>query len=268
MDRREQSTLNFYIPDVPKVKGDRQYQRPTLPTDKHLSSSQKRQLHMNQTRSYIRMFCGSLCTFSFLMLISTSPLNWVQFLVTKSGLELYAGLWTLCNHELCWNHTPKPPYYLQYSRAFFIISILIILINLGLLFNSCLPGRASKISNLDPKVSMLSFISAVFLLLCLNLFLAQVRWHTRNVMESAFLWTYHMNWWCDFLYVCAGILSFLNYVTFKYVPPGISSTVTPIERSRLGIGPVSTTFWPAEDEMTRSNMKSLSERKLPNAGLE
>ncbi|XP_047397125.1 transmembrane protein 202 isoform X5 [Sciurus carolinensis] len=199
-------------------------EKPTLPTDKHLSSSQKRQLHMNQTRSYIRMFCGSLCTFSFLMLISSSPLNWVQFLVTKSGLELYAGLWTLCNHELCWNHTPKPPYYLQYSRAFFIISILIMLINLGLLFNSCLPGRASMISNLDPKVSMLSFIS--------------------------------------------GILSFLNYVTFKYVPPGISSTVTPKERSRLGIGPLSTTFWPAEDEMTRSNMKSLTERKLPNAGLE
>lgn len=64
---------------------------------------------MDQAHIYIRILCGSLCSFSLLMLIAMSPLNWVQFLVIKNGLELYAGLWTLCNHELCWNHTPKPP---------------------------------------------------------------------------------------------------------------------------------------------------------------
>lgn len=64
---------------------------------------------MDQTHIYIRMFCGSLCGFGLLMLICTTPLNWVQFLVVKNGLELYAGLWISCNHELCWSRTPKPP---------------------------------------------------------------------------------------------------------------------------------------------------------------
>uniref|UniRef100_I3ML02 Transmembrane protein 202 n=2 Tax=Ictidomys tridecemlineatus TaxID=43179 RepID=I3ML02_ICTTR len=259
MDRREQLTLTFYIPNVPTVKGDRKYRKPILPTDKQLTSSQKRQLYINQTRIYIRMFCGSLCGFSLLMLISTSPLNWVQFLVTRSGMEFYAGLWTLCNHELCWDNIPKPPYYLQYSRIFYIISILTILITLTILLNSCLPEKENVTRNFDLKVSMLSFISAIFLFLCLYMFLAQIHWHTRNVMESSFLWSYHMNWWCDFLYMCSGILSFLNYITFKSVPDGLNVTVTPVERSRLGFGPT-TTIWPAEDEM-RSNMKSLSERK-------
>lgn len=55
------------------------------------------------------MFCGSLSGFSVLLLACTSPLNLVQFLVNNNGLELKAGLWTLCYHELCWSHTPKPP---------------------------------------------------------------------------------------------------------------------------------------------------------------
>lgn len=70
---------------------------------------QRRQQHVDQTHTYIRMFCGSLCGFSLLVLICMSPLNWVQFLVINDGLELYAGLWIPCNHELCWSHTPKPP---------------------------------------------------------------------------------------------------------------------------------------------------------------
>jgi hypothetical protein len=71
--------------------------------------TERQRQYMDQTHTYIRMFCGSLCGSSFLMMICTSPLNWVQFLVTKNGLELSAGLWTLCNHELCWGHTPKSP---------------------------------------------------------------------------------------------------------------------------------------------------------------
>jgi hypothetical protein len=198
------------------------------------------------------MFCGSLCGSSFLMMICTSPLNWVQFLVTKNGLELSAGLWTLCNHELCWGHTPKSPYYLQYSRAFFLISVLTILLGLGWLFGSCLSRREqqleSKTINLDLKESMLSFMSAISLLFCLNLFLAQVHWHARDVMQSDFLWTYYLNWCSDILYVCAGVISFLNYVSSRYLPSDQNVTVIPTERTRLGFGPV-TTVLPTTDEV-------------------
>ncbi|KAM7155268.1 transmembrane protein 202 isoform 1-T1 [Molossus nigricans] len=225
MERREQLVLTFYSPDVPKLKGNRKYQRPTLPTNKHPSASmppQRRQQHVDQTHTYIRMFCGSLCGFSLLMLICVSPLNWVRFLVIKNGLELYAGLWISCNHELCWSHTPKPPYYLQYSRAFYIISVLTILVGLGWLLSSCLPRRGSMTTNLDLKVSMLSFTS--------------------------------------------GIISFLNYITFRSPPIDQNVTVIPIEKSRLGIGPV-TTVSPAEDEESRSELEfpSDGEEKLPNA---
>ncbi|XP_070090090.1 transmembrane protein 202-like isoform X4 [Equus przewalskii] len=227
MERRKELVLTFHSPKVPKIKGNRKYQRPTLPTNKHPSASmppQRRQQHVDQTHTYIRMFCGSLCGFSLLMLICVSPLNWVQFLVIKNGLELYAGLWITCNHELCWSHTPKPPYYLQYSRAFFLISVLIILIDLGWLFSSCLPRRGSMTTNLDLKVSMLSFIS--------------------------------------------GIISFLNYITSRSPPLDQNVSASPIETSRLGVGPV-TTISPAEDEVARSEMESPSEEKnkLPNAEL-
>ncbi|KAM5242970.1 transmembrane protein 202 [Hipposideros larvatus] len=271
MERRDQLVLTFYSPEVPKLKGNRKYQRPTLPTNKHPSASmppQRRQQHVDQTHTYIRMFSGSLCGFSLLMLICVSPLNWVQFLVIKNGLELYAGLWISCSHELCWSHTPKPPYYLQYSRALHILSVFTVLISLGWLFSSCLPRRGSVTTNLDLKVSILSFISAICLLLCLMLFLAQVHWHTRDAMESALLWAYHINWWSDFLYMLSGIISFVNYITFRSPTIDQNVTVIPIERSRLGIGPV-TTVSPAEDEGSRSEMESTSggEDNLPNADL-
>ncbi|XP_025874174.1 transmembrane protein 202 isoform X5 [Vulpes vulpes] len=86
--------------------------KPTLPVNQQPSDSmppQRQQQHVDQIHIYIRMFCGSLCGFGFLMLACTSSLNWVQFLVIKNGLELYAGLWITCNHELCWSHTPKSP---------------------------------------------------------------------------------------------------------------------------------------------------------------
>nr|XP_031547521.1 transmembrane protein 202 isoform X3 [Vicugna pacos] len=189
------------------------YPEPTLPTNQHPSASmppQRQQQHMDQTHTYIRMFCGSLCGFSLLMLICVSPLNWVQFLVIKNGLELYAGLWISCHDELCWSRTPKPP-------------------------SSCL-------------------------LLCLILFLAQVHWHTREAMESAFLWTYHLNWGSDFLYTFAGILSFLNYLTSRAPPLDQNVIAIPTEKSRLGIGPV-TPAQPAEDAVSRSQTESTSERQ-------
>ncbi|XP_066244653.1 transmembrane protein 202 [Saccopteryx leptura] len=261
MERREQLVLTFYSPEVPKLKDNRKYQRPTLPTNKHPSASmppQRRHQHVDQTHTYIRMFCGSLCGFSLLMLICLSPLNWVQFLVIKNGLELYAGLWITCHHELCWSQAPKLPYYLHYSRAFFLISVLTILIGLGWLLSSCLPRRGRTTTNLDLKVSMLSFFSAICLLLCLMLFLAQVHWHTRDVMESDLLWAYYLNWWSDFLLVFAGIISFLNYLTFRSRPLDQNVTVIPIKTSRLGIGPVTAPSH-AEDEGLRSERVSPSD---------
>lgn len=65
-----------------------------------------------------------------------------------------------------------------------------------------------------------------------------------------------------------GIISFLNYLTFKSPPLDQNVTVIPIEKSRLGIGPV-TTVSSADNEGTRSEMESSSdgEEKLPNAEL-
>uniref|UniRef100_A0A8C6QTT1 Transmembrane protein 202 n=1 Tax=Nannospalax galili TaxID=1026970 RepID=A0A8C6QTT1_NANGA len=255
MERKEQ-TMTFYSPEVPKIKGDRKYQRPTLPTNKS-ESPQRLQQYVDQTYTYTRMFCGSLCGFSLLLLICTSPLSWVQFLVTNNGLELYAGLWTLCNHELCWSHTPKPPYYLQYSRAAFIVSVLTILTGLGFLFSSCRLTEGSVTPDLDLKLSMLNFMSAICLLLCLNLFLAQVDWHTMSAMESQFLWTYYLNWFSDILNTCAGIISFLIYLTAKSNPHNQSVRVIPQEKSRLGIDPVPKVL-PAKAGSGKSEMKSPS----------
>ncbi|KAM9183531.1 LOW QUALITY PROTEIN: transmembrane protein 202 [Dugong dugon] len=240
MERREDLILTFYNTEVPKMKGNQNYQRPTLPTNKHPSTSMspRQQQHVDQTHNYIRMFCGSLCGFSLLILIFMSPMNWVQFLVIKNGFELYAGLWTSCNHELCWSHTPQPPYYLQYSRAFFLISVFTILIGLRWLFRACLPRRGSMTTNLDLKVSMLIFTSDACLLLCLILFLAQVHWHSRDVVESNLLRTYHLNWWGDFLYMF-------------------------VEKSRLGVGLVTT----AKDEGSGPEVESQNKEERPNAGL-
>ncbi|XP_031199844.1 transmembrane protein 202 isoform X1 [Mastomys coucha] len=259
MERKER-TMTFYSPKVTKIKGDLKYQRPTLPTNTQSISAQKRQQYVNEAYTYIRMFCSSLSCFSLLLLICTSPLNWVQFLVTNNGLELKAGLWILCNHALCWSHTPKPPYYLQYSRALFIISSLFMLIALGLLLSSCRPAERMASSGLDLKVSMLSFCSAVSLLLCLSLFLAQVEWYTKSAMEYEFLWTYYLNWFCEVLYICVGIISFLNYITFQPHPPDGSVNEDLWQKSRLNIGPVPKTLL-ARAEMSHAEMQFLSGRQ-------
>nr|XP_045016564.1 transmembrane protein 202 [Jaculus jaculus] len=240
MERNER-VLTFHSPKVHKIKGNRKYQRPTLPTENLPNASmppQEKKQRKDQMYSYIRMLCGSLCGYGLLMFILTSPLNWVQFLVTSNGLELYAGLWTLCHHELCWSHIPKPPFYIQYSRTCFILSTLPILRSLGWLFSSCFPKRENVITNLDLKVSMLSFISATCLFFGLYLFLQQVQWHTRYAMDADFLWPYYLNWLSDILYMCAGILSFLNYSVSRFQVPDKNVTVVPREMPRLGIGPV------------------------------
>nr|XP_038938118.1 transmembrane protein 202 isoform X1 [Rattus norvegicus] len=120
MERRKEQAMTFYSPKVNKIKGDLKYQQPTLPTNKQSMSAQKRQQYLSEAYTYTRMFCASLSGFSLLLLICTSPMHWVQFLVTNNGLELNAGLWTLCNHELCWSHILKPP-----SQVFLFIRVLV-----------------------------------------------------------------------------------------------------------------------------------------------
>ncbi|XP_032197537.1 transmembrane protein 202-like isoform X1 [Mustela erminea] len=262
MEKRQNLVLTFHNPKAPKIQGNRKYQRPTLPVSKHLNVTmppQRRQQHVDQTHIYIRMFCGSLCGFGLLMLICSTPLSWVQFLVIKNGFELYAGLWISCSHELCWSGTPKPPYYLQISRAFFLISLFSIVVALAWLISSCLPRRG-LITNLDLKVSVLSFIAAISLLLCLVLFLAQVHWHAKDALEPDFLWAYHINWWSDFLYTFSGIISFLNHITFRLPSLDRNVSAVPKEQSRLGVGPV-TTVVPDEDESLRSDMESTIEEE-------
>ncbi|XP_006888456.1 PREDICTED: transmembrane protein 202 [Elephantulus edwardii] len=265
MERKDHITLTFYSPQVPKIKGDRNYQRPTLPISQHASasmSSQRRQQHLEQIRTYTRLFCGTLCVFGLLILICMSPLNWVQFLVIKNGHVLYAGLWTTCKHELCWSHTPKPPHYLQYSRAFYLISDITILTGIGWFSRDYLLGRGTMSTKLDLKVALLIFTSAICLFLCLLLFLSQVNWHTKNVLESDLLWPYHLNWWSCLLYMFAGIISFINHKTSRQSTPTQNITVIPVEKSRLGFGPVTTT----KDESVESEVPYQNEEETPNAG--
>ncbi|XP_025328034.3 transmembrane protein 202 isoform X3 [Canis lupus baileyi] len=114
---RELCFIHLYTPG-PNTKPDTATaDKPTLPINQHPSDSmppQRQQQHVDQIHIYIRMLCVSLCGFGLLMLTGTSSLNWVQFLVIKNGLELYAGLWITCNHELCWSHTPKSPWIISF----------------------------------------------------------------------------------------------------------------------------------------------------------
>ena len=71
-------------------------------------SPHQRQL-LERTQSYIRMFCAGLMGFIFVLLMCLFPLHWVRFMVMKDKKKLFAGLWTVCHHDLCWSHVPKAP---------------------------------------------------------------------------------------------------------------------------------------------------------------
>ncbi|XP_040349126.1 transmembrane protein 202-like isoform X2 [Herpailurus yagouaroundi] len=120
-------------------------------------SPHQRQL-LERTQSYIRMFCAALMGFIFVLLMCFSPLHWVRFMVMKDKKKLFAGLWTVCHHHLCWSHVPKAPYYLQYSRAFFLISAFIILIIIIWLSTFLTKGPGDK-THIDLGLSIFSFIS-------------------------------------------------------------------------------------------------------------
>ncbi|XP_007084631.1 uncharacterized protein LOC102959679 isoform X3 [Panthera tigris] len=89
--------------------------RPILPYRMYHFSSlspHQRQL-LERTQSYIRMFCAGLMGFIFVLLMCLSPLHWVRFMVMKDKKKLFAGLWTVCHHDLCWSHVPKAPWFLS-----------------------------------------------------------------------------------------------------------------------------------------------------------
>ncbi|XP_078304983.1 uncharacterized protein LOC132677088 isoform X2 [Panthera onca] len=80
----------------------------------HFSSMSPHQRQfLERTQSYIRMFCAGLMGFIFVLLMCLSPLHWVRFMVMKDKKKLFAGLWTVCHHDLCWSHVPKAPWFLS-----------------------------------------------------------------------------------------------------------------------------------------------------------
>ncbi|XP_023110852.2 transmembrane protein 202 isoform X2 [Felis catus] len=195
-------------------------------------SSHQRQL-LERTQSYIRMFCAGLMGFIFVLLMCLFPLHWVRFMVMKDKKKLFAGLWTVCHHDLCWSHVPKAPHYLQYSRAFFLISAFIILIIIIWLSTFLTKGPGDK-THIDLGMSIFSFISGTCLLLCLILYLMQVKLYSRNVLEPHFLLAYHLNWWGSIFYMTVGFLSGLNHISSQATSPDQNLFVIPITRTRIG----------------------------------
>ncbi|XP_027713789.1 transmembrane protein 202 [Vombatus ursinus] len=231
--------LTFHIPCTQETEGDHCYQRPILPTQNHwvaLLSPWQQQHLLKQTHLYIRTFCAGLCGFTFILLLCMSPMSWVQFLLADNGLELYAGLWTLCGHELCWSHVPSAPYYLQISRIFFLLSVFTAFIILAWVIRSC-RDRKEPSTHLDQGVAILSLTSGASLLICLVLFLMQVKKYTSYNMESSYLWIFYFNWWGSFFYVVVGLVSFFNYKTFGILPSDPDVTEILLTRRRLGINP-------------------------------
>ncbi|KAF3830673.1 hypothetical protein GH733_004492 [Mirounga leonina] len=188
---------------------------------------------LEKTRSYIRMFCAGLFGFIFVLMLCLSPLHWVKFMVLKEKKMLFSGLWTVCHHDLCWSHVPRAPYYLQFSRAFFLISALIILIIIIWLSISLIKGPGDK-TYIDLGISIFSFISGTCLLLCLILFLMQVKLYSRNVLEPHFLLVYRLNWWSSIFYMIAGFLSGLNHISSRVTPPDQNLLMIPRTRTRIG----------------------------------
>ncbi|XP_078304982.1 uncharacterized protein LOC132677088 isoform X1 [Panthera onca] len=151
----------------------------------HFSSMSPHQRQfLERTQSYIRMFCAGLMGFIFVLLMCLSPLHWVRFMVMKDKKKLFAGLWTVCHHDLCWSHVPKAP--------------------------------------------------CTCLLLCLILFLMQVKLYSRNVLEPHFLLAYRLNWWGSIFYMTVGFLSGLNHINSRATSPDQNLLVIPITRTRIG----------------------------------
>ncbi|XP_043409898.1 transmembrane protein 202-like isoform X3 [Prionailurus bengalensis] len=114
MERREGNAMPLHRVYNSSILGYPTY-RPILPYHMYHFSSMsphQRQL-LERTQSYIRMFCAGLMGFIFVLLMCLSPLYWVRFMVMKDKKKLFAGLWTVCHHDLCWSHVPKAPWFLS-----------------------------------------------------------------------------------------------------------------------------------------------------------
>ncbi|XP_042797417.1 uncharacterized protein LOC122221828 isoform X3 [Panthera leo] len=114
MERREGNAMPLHRVYNSSILGYPTY-RPILPYRMYHFSSMsphQRQL-LERTQSYIRMFCAGLMGFIFVLLMCLSPLHWVRFMVMKDKKKLFAGLWTVCHHDLCWSHVPKAPWFLS-----------------------------------------------------------------------------------------------------------------------------------------------------------
>ncbi|XP_072665618.1 transmembrane protein 202-like isoform X1 [Canis lupus baileyi] len=234
LERRERNAMAFHSIYNSGILGYPTY-RPILPYRMHhFSSLSPYQLELlEKTRNYIRMFCAGLLGFIFVLLICLSPLRWVKFIVIKDKKRFFAGLWTVCHHDLCWSHVPRAPYYLQFSRAFSLISALIILIIIIWLSISLTKGPGHK-NYIDLGMSIFSFISGTCLFLCLILFLMQVKLYSKNILEPHFLLVYHLNWWGSVFYMIAGFLSGLNHISSRVTPPDQNLLVIPLTRTRIG----------------------------------
>ncbi|XP_072665620.1 transmembrane protein 202-like isoform X3 [Canis lupus baileyi] len=110
LERRERNAMAFHSIYNSGILGYPTY-RPILPYRMHhFSSLSPYQLELlEKTRNYIRMFCAGLLGFIFVLLICLSPLRWVKFIVIKDKKRFFAGLWTVCHHDLCWSHVPRAP---------------------------------------------------------------------------------------------------------------------------------------------------------------
>ncbi|KAI5163836.1 hypothetical protein MUG91_G46n73 [Manis pentadactyla] len=146
---------------------------------------------------------------TFGLLLCLSPAHWVQSTMLKDKKQLLAGLWTLCCDDLCWSDTPRAPYYLQYSRAFFLISALAILIIIIWLSISLTKGPGDK-TYIDLGISIFCFISGTCLLLCLTLFLMHVKLYSGSILEPHFPLAYRLSWWGSTFYMIVGILEAHN----------------------------------------------------------
>uniref|UniRef100_A0A9L0T7V8 Transmembrane protein 202 n=1 Tax=Equus caballus TaxID=9796 RepID=A0A9L0T7V8_HORSE len=71
------------------------------------------------------------------------------------------------------------------------------------------------------------------LLLCLILFLMQVKLYSANVLEPRFLLVYRLNWWGCIIYLLVGLLSGLNHISSRVSSPDQNLLVIPITRTRI-----------------------------------
>uniref|UniRef100_A0AC11CXG2 Uncharacterized protein n=1 Tax=Ovis aries TaxID=9940 RepID=A0AC11CXG2_SHEEP len=237
--------------------------RPILPRSHRFSSIPPylRRL-LQKSRSSVRHLCACSSGFTCVLLLCLSPLHWVQFVVLKDRQKLLAGLWTLCHHDLCWGNTSKAPYYLQFSRAFFLASAFTILIIIIWLSISLTKGTGDK-TCIDLGISIFCFISGACLLSCLIFFLVQVKLYSKNVLEPHFLIVYHVNWWGSIFYMVLGFLSVLNHLSSRVPPPDQNLLVIPITRIRVGnIATVKSSLSEGRDSGVSSRVSKAPERQL------